>query len=261
MANQEADNLKGKISIIGGGNVGSHLHKAFTAAGYTVDLLSGRDFNVETAESLCKSSSNAGGNIIVICVKDDAISRIANMLKEYPGIVLHTSGSQGISVLADAGIQKYGVLYPLQSFSKEKEMDYAEIPFLIEASDEDVYREVYALASSVSERVNRADSTTRRHLHIAAVFACNFVNHLWALSDEYLKSVDLDFELLLPLIKNTVKKITVSSPADVQTGPASRGDAEILASHLSELSQRPEMESIYRLLSDSIMKKYVKNRL
>lgn len=259
MVNQEVDNLKVRITIIGGGNVGSHLFKAFALAGYAVDLVSGRDFNEEVAYSI--SISHADCNVVLICVKDDAVSRIASLLKDFSGIVLHTSGSLGISVLADAGIKKYGVLYPLQSFSKEKEMDYAEIPFLIEASDEDVYRKVNTLALSVSERVKKADSTTRRHLHIAAVFACNFVNHLWALSEDYLKSADLDFNLLLPLITNTMGKIKDSSPSDVQTGPASRGDSEIIASHLNALSGYPEMQSIYRLLSDSIMNKYVKNRL
>ena len=130
------------------------------------------------------------------------------------------------------------------------------MPFFLEASDEKTLAVLKKLASEISEKVYEADSVTRRRLHIAAVFACNFANNLWRISDELLKEYNLNMDVLLPLLKVSVEKLGTLSPEDAQTGPAMRGDRKIIENHLNELSG--ENREIYRIMSESILNHYKK---
>lgn len=240
-----------KILIIGQGNVGTHLARAFRQAGHTVDSAGMRELDGCLEDKV--GSSDAG--ILLLCVRDSEIGEIAGRLAGFRGIVAHTSGSVPMTALSDAlPGHECGVLYPLQTFSKGVAMRYDDIPFFIEGSTARACEALSALASSVSPDVYPADSAMRKRLHVAAVFACNFVNHLWSIADSWLGDSGLDFHILLPLIRMTLDKASKGAPADMQTGPASRGDTEVVAEHMRMLAGAPEMQRIYSILSESIIK-------
>lgn len=188
----------------------------------------------------------------IIAVSDSAIPEVIANLPEMEGIVAHTSGSTPISVFEGSGITRYGVFYPLQTFSKSKPLEYRKIPFYVEGADEDTIARLFALASLFSPHVYPADSCQRKALHIAGVLSCNFVNHLWTLSADFLAENGLNFADLLPLIEETLDKVKSLPPHEAQTGPAVRGDSTILDSHLEILKEQPQLQEIYCLLSDSI---------
>lgn len=238
-----------KIIIIGAGNVGSHLAKAFSIAGEEVTLLSARRLSAE--------ERTLDAEIAIIAVPDAYITECAAKLSDFTGIVAHTSGGAGIDALQAISPSRRAVFYPLQTFTKDVEMEYSEIPFFIETADDTAAETLKTLALKISPHVIYADSTTRCRLHIAAVFACNFTNHLWAVAYEYLKSCGLDFSLLMPLIRQTLTKIqdnaSTSDPALMQTGPAVRNDLPTIERHLSLLDDRPEMASLYHKITESII--------
>lgn len=232
------------VNIVGSGNVAGHLDKALA------DKVRCSMINPRTLEGF-----DPNADLTIISVSDDAIAKVAKTIKAlgYHGLIAHTSGSVPIDILRST-FDHSGVFYPMQTFSKDKTLDYSSIPFFIEASDSDSEEALFLLAKKISPIVNKADSKQRKSLHIAAVFACNFVNHLWSLSGDVLADQGYDFTVLLPLIEETVKKIQVISPVMAQTGPASRGDMNVIESHLDYLSDRPELQKIYQLLSDSILR-------
>ncbi len=248
-----------EILIIGQGNVGTHLANAFESADFKVTLASSRN---------SKPFSPSRYDFIILAVRDDAISSLSKDLgnklraesehhdsgtKKTP-IIAHTSGSVSLETLKHLlpSATRCGVFYPMQTFTKDIAMRYDDIPFLIEGSDHYTLEMLKSLAGRISENVMEADSSVRADYHIGAVFACNFTNHLCALADEYLKSSGLQFSTLLPLIRQTIAKLNDSSPADVQTGPASRNDMKVIQYHLSKLSCQPKLQKIYSLLTESI---------
>ncbi|MDE5773236.1 MAG: DUF2520 domain-containing protein [Muribaculaceae bacterium] len=239
-----------KVAVIGNGNVGSHFYKWLRECNQDVSIFSGRNLDDATADEIRRSDFD----LIIISVKDDKIGNIAAKFVNHDATIVHTSGSVDMSVFESGRIGRYGVLYPMQTFSKGLNMKYGDIPLYIEGSSDDVEKELLSLAHLMSGNVSLADSRQRRQLHIAAVFACNFANHLWALSDLYLKDNGLDFRCMLPLISRTVEKLRDTDPADCQTGPASRGDIGIMESQMRMLEDYPEMKAIYGIMSESIMK-------
>lgn len=240
-----------KIAIIGEGNVGTHLAKAFSEKSLDVKCISSRsaEFDLTCAD------------LILIAVHDDAIAEIARKVSDSllrannsSAIVAHTSGSVPMSILQEslpAGA-RYGVFYPMQTFSKNVAMRYDDIPFLIEASDSSVLADLKEIAGKISCNVTEANSDVRKDYHIGAVLACNFTNHLWALSDKYLSTKGLPFDLLKPLLRQTIQKLNSTSPYDAQTGPAVRHDHRVMQEHISHLSDNPEIAEIYKLISESI---------
>ena len=230
-----------RIAIIGRGNVAFHLQKAFGD--------DARMVNPHTLEGMPENP-----DVILIAVKDDAIADVALRCKGVAPLMAHTSGSVGMSVLEGCAPHT-GVFYPLQTFSKDVTLDYSEIPFFIEGSDREADDRLTALALRISPNLYKADSEVRGRLHIAAVFACNFSNHLSALADDLLHESGMDYRVLLPLLKETVRKLDTLPPRKAQTGPASRGDRKVMATHIDRLSCHPDMQEIYRLLSSSIMAK------
>jgi predicted short-subunit dehydrogenase-like oxidoreductase (DUF2520 family) len=149
---------------------------------------------------------------------------------------------------------KHGVFYPLQTFTKTKPVDLSEVYFGIEASGKDVYEQLFQLAFTLSEKVQSMSSAQRKVIHIAAVFACNFTNHLFSISKQILEKEQLNFELLKPLVNETVEKAFLLGPDQAQTGPAIRGDEKIIQQHLQYLTDIPDLQNLYRLLSENIRK-------
>lgn len=229
------------ISIIGRGNVAFHLSKAF-ANNHELHCV-----NPHTLEGLPDNS-----DIVIIAVKDDAIGEVASKLRGRALCIAHTSGSVAMNILEGCAAHT-GVIYPLQTFSKEKALNYEEIPFFIEGSDETAENLLSGVALSISGSVRKADSSQRELIHIAAVFACNFVNHLIGIANEILAEGDMDYKLLLPLIKETIDKLNILPPHEAQTGPAARKDMGIVGSHIDKLNYKPDLRQIYSLLSERIM--------
>lgn len=230
-----------KIAIIGRGNVATHLHKA---------LAPHADIRIVNPHTLEEMPGDA--DISIISVSDNAIREVAEKSSKYNcGILVHTSGSTDINVL-DGCARHTGVFYPLQTFSRAVPLDYSHIPFFIEASSFDAEKTLMQLARQVSDKVFHASSERRRGLHIASVFACNFVNHLWSIADEVLYDLDLDINVLQPLIQETFRKAMDNPPGSVQTGPAVRGDGNTIRKHIEMLAGRPEIQELYKQLSISI---------
>lgn len=251
---------KPKIVMIGAGNVASHLVPALSDAG-AADFVQVYSRHIEPALELAAklpgASATANLNDIVgdadiylLSVKDDAIAGIAATLPKGNALVLHTSGSVGMEALASAS-GRYGVFYPLQTFSKNVDLDMSAVPLFVEGNTPGTEAEIRALGEKVFRTVYHADSEIRKKMHVSAVFACNFTNHLWAIAEKLLQREGLPFDVLRPLLEETLRKALVNSPSASQTGPAVRGDINIIASHLSQLSD-PE-KSLYRTLSDAIM--------
>ena len=186
----------------------------------------------------------------IIAVRDDVIADVVAAVPDNGALWLHTSGSKGID-LFNGHRAHYGVLWPMQSFSREMVVALDDVHFFAEASDEKTLAHLMALGRMLSHYVIEADSDKRRRLHVASVFSCNFVNHMWSLADEVLSEAELSFDALLPLIRTTVDKLNNLSPAQSQTGPAIRHDDQVIESHLEMLDG--DKRKIYRLLSDSIM--------
>ena len=250
-----------KTVMIGAGNVATNLVRALSATGievvqvYSHTLAHARELadtvNAGATDDL--SALEMGADIYIISVKDDAIVNVVSSIPDNGALWVHTSGSIPMTVF-EGRRQRYGVFYPMQSFSKQIATDFTEVPFFIEAVNDGVALEIEALAQRLSQRVFHATSEQRRRLHIAAVFACNFANHLWTLADDVLRDAELPFDVMLPLISTTVDKLKRLSPAESQTGPAMRRDHRVMQSHMAMLDKDKAL--IYKTLSDNIMKRH-----
>lgn len=192
--------------------------------------------------------------IYLIAVKDDAIATLVPSLPHNDGVWMHTSGGVPAETLAPLS-PNHGVFYPLQTFSKGVEVDMNCVPLFVEGSNESTEALIHSLAQSVSRSVQHADSELRKRLHCAAVFACNFTNHLWAVADKILREQPgLDITFLQPLLTETLRKAMTVAPMLAQTGPARRGDTDVIERHKALLS--PEDAELYDYLSQRIMKQY-----
>lgn len=197
-------------------------------------------------------------DIYLLSVKDDALLEVAANLAGKEAIVAHTSGSTGTEIF-NKNIDHFGVFYPLQTFTLGNEMEYNMIPFLIEGSSPEVTERLKDLANRISGIVHIVDSETRLKVHVAAVFACNFNNHLAAIAGNLLKGSGLNLELVLPLMQETYRKLSMMDPQATQTGPAARDDRETMGKHLEALEGMPFEQELYNLLSNSILR-YRNNR-
>lgn len=252
-----------EISFIGAGNLAWHLAPAFEAAGCLVRHVFSRQKQqaLHLCERLYEASpttsldfSNSNTQLFVLCVRDDALSQVVEQLvlpNVHDLLVVHTSGSQPMQVLAELGVE-HGVFYPLQTFSKQKYIHWQEVPICIEGSSSQVNQRLRQLAQRISKKVYTLSSPQRQSLHIAAVFACNFTNHMLAIAQRLCMQNGLSFELLHPLIRETIEKAITLDPIQAQTGPAARGDTELIQQHLHKLAGQPMMQQIYQLISASI---------
>lgn len=248
------------IVLVGSGNVATQLGRAFKMAGQDIVQVWSRniDHAHELADTLASEpisdlfDLDRNADLYIISVKDEAIKQLAHELKVGDKLIVHTSGSTGIDVL-EGSSTKIGVFYPLQTFSKVKSVDFRLTPIVIEGNTPEVASTIHAIADRLSEKVVELSSEQRKALHIAAVFACNFTNHLFALSQELLAEQNLDFDLLRPLITETASKVQLNDPITMQTGPAVRGDQSTIDAHLDLLSDKPELKELYQKLSQSIV--------
>lgn len=234
---------------------------AFAEKGYVIDQVysPNQDHSLEFAADLnCKAVGldevGLNSDLIILAVPDSKIAEVAKKLQNRRGIVVHTSGNTSINVLNE--LKLYGVFYPLQTFTKNRLVAFNEIPICIEAPVKNVAEGLLDAAQKLSPLVYQIDSRKRKDLHAAAVFVNNFTNYLYGMAADFLEDKDLDFELLKPLIIETAKKIEHIHPKDAQTGPARRGDLSTLKQQLELLNDKPEMQKLYQLISDQLMKKY-----
>ena len=250
-----------RITIIGSGNVATHMAAAFKNAGHRIIQVYSP--NLQNASMLAyhvgaQAINNLNSilpdtDIFVISVKDDAIIEMVKALAEHQKLIVHTSGSTNLNdLLAFTG--KAGVLYPLQTFSKNREVDFATVPLCIEGSGADVKADLEQLAATISKNIYSVNSADRKILHLAAVFACNFPNYLYTIAQQLLAAHQMEFDMLKPLILETAQKVQEQPPASVQTGPAVRNDKVTMDKHLQLLSHQPQLQEIYLLLSQGIIK-------
>ena len=246
-----------RIVLIGAGNVATHLGAALMKSGHEVLQVFSR--TGESAATLadvlqCEAvtdltSLRRDAEVYILSVSDSVLERVAKALPRTDALYLHTAGSMPVDVLP---MSRRGVLYPMQTFSKSRALDFRQVPLLIESpSDESLLR---SLAESLSDNVHIMTSEQRKKLHLAAVFACNFVNHMYDLSAQLLSEAEIPFDVLLPLIDETARKVHILSPHEAQTGPAVRGDRNVMNMHENLLSGDTLKQQIYRLISQSISK-------
>ena len=247
-----------KTVIIGSGNVAYHLAKAFTQNNIKVHQIYGRNeielSKISSEFNIPYSNENLEeAELFIIAVSDSSVENVSELIKNENALVAHTSGSLPKEILK--GNYRKASFYPLQTFSKTKDLDYSKIPFFIEAENQIDEKTLFELASIISDNVENSDYEKRKYIHLTAVFACNFVNHLFARAKEISDSQDLDFNYFLPLINETVEKIHHLDPKLAQTGPAARGDERVLKLH-EELIKNEEQLNIYKTLNESIKKMY-----
>lgn len=250
--------MRQQVVIIGSGNVATSLAHALARCHDVAQVYSRRLAHARRlADAVgCPSATDSlqdllrGADAYIIAVSDDAIADIITAVPDNGALWVHTSGSKGID-LFEGRRSRYGVLWPMQSFSREMVVPLDEVHFFAEGGDDVALRDVMELASSLSRHVTAAGSRQRLQLHVASVFSCNFANHMWTLAAEVLDSAGLPFDAMLPLISTTVDKLSRLSPSRSQTGPAVRHDREVIARHLDMLDG--DKQELYRMITQSIM--------
>ncbi len=245
-----------EITIIGSGNVAFHFCRFFTEKKYNIHLFARNKISYEALlNQFDFTQINAIDSIknqfVLVCVNDSEISTIVAQLDDSNRIA-YTSGSVELNTLPQK--LNLGVFYPVQSFSKERSLDYSQIPFLIEANNEYFNQELFDLAWSISAKVKFANSETRKKIHLAAVFANNFTNHLLKISKDILDENQIDWKLLEPLIKETISKALELGPENSQTGPAKRNDLDIIHKQIEQLDS--SIKEIYIQITNSILENY-----
>jgi predicted short-subunit dehydrogenase-like oxidoreductase (DUF2520 family) len=260
-------NQSNEFVSIGAGNVASHLVKALCDKGYKLMQVYSR--TASSAESLAKpykaeittSTENIfdHAGFYLVSVPDQILPSVLEKINIRNKLIFHTAGSMGLEVFG-ADFRHFGVMYPLQTFTKNSVLKISDIPFFIEAGDNESLIEIRSIANALSDNVIAADSETRRWIHLAAVFACNFTNQMLVLSDEILQSRNLDITILKPLIEETIRKSLIMNPKDAQTGPAVRNDTVTMERHLNMLRNQQDLQKIYTFISESIIKVKLSNK-
>jgi predicted short-subunit dehydrogenase-like oxidoreductase (DUF2520 family) len=246
-----------QIVIIGSGNVAYHMAKAFVLNNIPLAQIFGRNENElnKISEELNIPYSTkvlVDADLYIICVSDNSVEKVSELITKKDCLVAHTSGSLPKEILT--GDYRKASLYPLQTFSKSKELDYANIPFFIETENEADKKILFEIASKISQNVMESTHEKRKYIHLTAVFACNFVNHLFSRAKEISDSQEIPFDYFLPLIDETVQKIHEIEPKSAQTGPAVRNDKRIQELH--EQLLKDESLEIYKTMNHSIQKMY-----
>lgn len=247
-----------KVVIIGAGNVATHLGKAIKNAGFQILQIVSRTENsaralgtlLDVPYTCTPAEISADADLYIVSVKDDAIvSALTTFSLPENALVVHTAGSVPMEILKDFSAN-IGILYPLQTFSKAKDVNFKEIPVYIEANNEYNVSRLLQFANAFSDRAKQVNSENRAHVHLAAVFACNFTNNLYAIASDILEKAGLSFDDMLPLISETTEKIKTLHPRKAQTGPAIRRDSKVIEKQLNALTGREKQ--IYKLITESI---------
>ena len=250
-----------RIVILGAGNVATHISRHFHARGQHILCVYSRtetSAQILAGELGTLGTSDPGkvpqkADFFILCGPDRAVGEVAGQFRDRQGIWLHTAGALDMDVFQGIALD-HGVLYPLQSLSRERKIRMGHIPFLLEASSPLVMEKIRDLCSNITERVEEADSHTRLRVHLAAVFANNFSNHMVHVAQQLLEESKLDAKLLEPILEETFHKLTELSAAEAQTGPAVRGDVESMNKHIELLKGHPEWEKLYTFISREIQR-------
>ena len=232
-----------RIALIGSGRVASCMGPRLKEAGHTIAGVYSR--TLQNAQQL---ATVLGAPAI------DSLEQLPDAEGREDTLFIHIAGSVSAQVWKDAGAGRYGVMYAMQTFSKGAVIDWPQVPVFVEGSSESEQETIKTLAHDLSGNVSVLSSNGRKKLHIAAVFACNFANHMYAISERLLESEGVPFSVMLPLVRETARKVEQMSPASAQTGPAVRGDRKVIDEHLRLLSENPEYAELYRLISIDINK-------
>lgn len=249
-----------RIILIGAGNVAHHLAPALLKAGLNLCQIYSR--SIESARELGRKTGITytadlfgiypDGDIYIFCVSDDVLPSIIKTIRmPDDALLLHTSGSQPMDVFKSYS-KHYGVIYPVQTFSKKRELDFREIPLCVEGNTGPVKERIKKFAEKLSGKIYEIDSAQRKELHLAAVFACNFPNYLYQVAGKLLEDKGLSFAMLRPLIFETAHKVMLLNPEEAQTGPAKRGDESIMNMHKNMLKNDKDLLKIYTILSEGI---------
>ena len=256
-----------KICFIGAGNLATHLSKKLLSSGFLIiQVFSKTEKSAKTlAEKLnCNFTTTpekitSDADIYIVAISDSAFEKALSRINFHNKLVVHTSGSQPLSVLENYSAN-YGVLYPLQTFSKNRELDFSKIPVFIEANNTQNEEILLYLAHEISSSVTLMSSDERKYLHIAAVFACNFVNHFYTIAAELLKTKNIPFDVLKPLILETALKVQELEPENAQTGPAVRSDKNVISKHIEEIKGYDNYAELYNMISENIFKHHNKTQ-
>ena len=249
------------IVFVGAGNLATNLAKALYRKRFRIVQIFSR--TEESARSLALQVEadyttdlkelTGDAKLYIVSLKDAAFVELLPQIAEGKehALLVHTAGSIPMSVW-EGHTQRYGVFYPMQTFSKQREVKFDEVPFFIEAKTAEDVALLKAIAATLSDHVYEASSEQRKSLHLAAVFICNFTNHMYALAADLLEKYQLPFNVMLPLIDETARKVHELAPRDAQTGPAVRYDKNVIENHLAMLADLPALQEIYKLMSKSI---------
>ncbi len=254
------------VIIIGAGNLATQLAKALCAANIAIWQVYSRTIEsasclankvgAEPVVDIAKLKPNA--DLYIFSVKDDALIPCLEKFPFSKSLIVHTAGSIPMSALGSYS-EQYGVFYPLQTFSKTKDVDFLEIPICIEAKNDTIYNKLESLASLLTNDVRAVDSLQRQSLHLAAVFVCNFVNHMYQIGHQLMEQNRLSFDILRPLIYETANKIRTTTPKQAQTGPAVRYDQEVMQKQMQQLAKQENLQAIYQLISKDINETHKNN--
>jgi len=250
------------IVLIGSGNIATHLGKAFSNAGHHIAQIYSK--TLANADALANVLSSKpidrldqlipDANLYLLAVSDSALVEVSESLsKDLHGIIAHCSGATDIAILKD--FNNHAVIYPIQSFSKLKELDLSHTPIGIEGNNENSYLQLFELASQISDKVFPCDSKQRLAVHVSAVFANNFSNALFQIAYDLMQEHNLSFDLIRPIIQETAEKVQNHEPIQVQTGPAIRNDKSTMLTHFNFISSHPDWQLIYQKISSLIVKR------
>ncbi len=256
-----------EIVILGAGNIATHLAKALKNKGFTIVQIYSR--TAESAKALSDILNTPyiteiddlykNAAVYIYALKDSALATLISQINVPEAIHVHTAGSVSLNIFKDK-TSRYGVIYPLQTFSKAKNIDFENIPLLVEGNNAETTKILMDIANRLSTQCFQVNSEQRAKLHLSAVFACNFTNYMYAIAEELVTESNLPFDILKPLIAETADKIKNLSPKLAQTGPAVRYDANILEKHIAMLKHKPELMKIYEELSEQIHKRATTNQ-
>lgn len=255
---------KYSIFFIGAGNLAWHLAPALEKAGHAIPGLYSRSTDkafavanrlYEAMPTSHKDLRDIKADFFFLTIPDDSLAQVAdNFIFPEDAVVVHCSGTASLDILGGLKNRK-GVFYPVQSFTKGEDLDFSEIPVVIESGDTETEKQLTEIATSLTGKVFFLNSERRKHLHLAAVFANNFANHLFGIAGEILDQQQIDPSILHALIVETARKATGQNPFEIQTGPAKRGDEQTINKHLEMLNQSPDLWEIYEVMTNSIRKR------